>query len=74
MLLAKTLLILELLGLLLKEIVALSSLRELAVDELVFSSQSLDILCELMHFSCFHVYNLNLVVNLLSEVLIFLSE
>jgi len=73
-LLAETFLILELLGLLFKEVIALRSFGELTIDELVFSGESLNVFGKLRDFCRFNVDDLDLVVNLLSEVLVLLSK
>lgn len=59
---------------LLQVLVGLSGFRELRVHELVLSGKGLDVLGELRHFSSLDLYDLALMLDLLPEVLVLLSE
>jgi hypothetical protein len=52
----------------------LGSLGKFVIDKLILASKRLDILGELLCFSCFNLDDLELVVNLLSHVLVFRPE
>jgi hypothetical protein len=73
-LLGKSLLVLELFVLPLQEVIRLSGLGELVVDKFVLPGKGLDILGQLSGLGCLNLYDLILVLYLLPEVLILLSQ
>ena len=73
-LLGESFLILKLFVLALKELVGLSSFGKFLIHKFVLTSQGLDIFSEFCRFGRFYLNYLSLVLRLLSEVLIFLTE
>jgi len=72
--LGQSLLVLQLLVLLLKEIVGLGGLGELRVHEFVLASEGLNVFAELLHLGRLDLHDLLLVIELVSEVLVLLPE
>ena len=58
----------------LQEVIRLSGLGELVVDKFVLPGKGLDILGQLSGLGCLNLYDLILVLYLLPEVLILLSQ
>ena len=74
LLLGESFLVLQLILLSFEILVRLSSFSKFLVDEFVLTSQCLDVLSELRAFSLLDIYDLGLVVDLLSEGLVFLPK